>query len=179
MADIARAITFVLRLEDSTLSGAITKLSGDTGGMTRFGLAIRFHPELIQSGYFSNMDNSDAFTVAVQTYQNVYASRLAIPLLADQRIANSTLSMAVVASPAEAVKLLQGSVGLDAEHIDGLMGPRTITMVNNQPPLALLNMFVMAQIKYFEKLAAEYPADEMFINGWRNRANKALQLVEA
>ena len=43
MSDINIATLYVLKNEDSHLSGVVTT---DQGGMTRFGIAQRFHPDL-------------------------------------------------------------------------------------------------------------------------------------
>ena len=40
-----QSIDFVLKQEDSTLSGVITNETGDAGGLTRFGLCAKWHPE--------------------------------------------------------------------------------------------------------------------------------------
>ena len=50
MADVDKAVQFVLGLEDARLKGDVTTLPGDRGGATRFGLASASHPDLVADG---------------------------------------------------------------------------------------------------------------------------------
>jgi len=70
VSDPNAAIRFVLKQEDSTLSGVITNESGDAGGLTRFGLCAKWHPELVAAGFYDvTMDTATALPLAETAYQ--------------------------------------------------------------------------------------------------------------
>jgi lysozyme family protein len=171
MADITKAITFVLRQEDSRLSGQITNVPGDAGGLTRFGIALRFHPELVAGGFFSTLDNNDAFTLAIATYRKFYAGPLYLQTIDDQRIANALLSFSVISGCVAAVKTLQRCLGWNTP--DGVIGPVTLNAINAADPGTLLGSFIAAQIVFFQGLGESHPVDTKFVQGWVNRANAA------
>jgi lysozyme family protein len=173
MADVKACIDVTLRQEDSTLSGVITVIPGDSGGRTRYGIAERWHPELTSTGFFTTMPAAAALTVAEGVYAASYAKPLMLSQINAQGVAAALLSFAVVEGPVEAVKLLQQACGA---VVDGRIGPLTIARVNGCVPTALLETWCDLERAYFQKLGAENPADEKFVAGWDNRAqeNKAL-----
>ena len=77
MSNPTQSIDFVLRQEDSTLSGIITNEANDAGGLTRFGLCAKWHPELVAAGFYQvAMDTATALNEAEVAYANAYATPL-------------------------------------------------------------------------------------------------------
>jgi lysozyme family protein len=114
MADTATAVQFVLRQEDSRLTGEITTLKGDRGGRTRFGLAERFHLDLVKRGYYDIgedgepvIPHDEALEIADQVYEEQYASALSLPFVESQDVANRLLSFAINEGPAEGIAVAQ------------------------------------------------------------------------
>lgn len=173
MANAKAAIDIVLRQEDSTLSGEITDIPGDSGGRTRYGIAERWHPELTATGFFTTMDSAAALTVAESVYITSYAKPMMLSQINAQGVAAALLSFAVVEGPVKAVKLLQRACGAT---MDGCIGPATIARVNACAPAVLLKTWGGLEEAYFASLAAKNPADEKFVAGWDNRtlADEAL-----
>lgn len=207
MADIQKAIGFVMRQEDSTLSGAITDAPNDRGGLTRFGLTARWHPELVTEGFFAiaavdngklipRMKASAAFAMAEQAYASEYVDTLGLRTIADQALATALLSFAVLEGAAQAVTLFQKAIvavtpPLSAPKawnntpapsvlgVDGLIGPKTLALANAADAGKLRVTFVAFCEAYFEHLAQVVPAQAANLPGWRNRAKELLALDAA
>ena len=161
MADTEQSVQFVLRLEDSRLSGEITTLPGDRGGATRFGLASRFHPGLVESGYFEmdgdapKIPHDEALAIAEKTYEEQYAAPLQLVEIKSQDVANRLLSFAVNEGATEAVAIAQlaaGSLGTRIT-VDGVIGPVTLAAINAVEPDSLIREIRYAQRAFYQTLS--------------------------
>lgn len=164
MADFGNCVTWVLRLEDRTLSGKIENL-GDDAGFTRFGVTSKNNPE-VPAEFFSTMPNAAAIEVAKNVYWRKYWTPIQGNLLPTDELGATLLSFDVN-DGAEAVKLLQGCLGLNQ---DGSFGPATLKAVQSTNPATLAASLRQAQEQYYEDLVARRPARSKFLNGWRIRA---------
>jgi lysozyme family protein len=165
MADVDAAIIYVLRFEDSTLSGKITV---DDGGPTRFGIASRYHPELTACGFYKDMGSVAALQIAKSIYDISYAQPLSIEQIANQDIANKLLSLGVNIGVFRASKMLQSAVGITE---DGVIGVNTLMRLSGADPLMVLADLRAAATRYYHEVVAEHPEDEEYLNGWLARAN--------
>ena len=174
MANVIKAIDFVLRLEDETMSGVTTHDAKDHGGRTRFGIAERFHPDLTATGFFDQMPVMAALDIAHQVYQKSYVTPLRLDVIWDQRLANAFLAFAVNAGVEHAIEKMQSALrgcGAQAKQ-DGIMGPATIGAINIAAPDALLAAFTNEQKRYYRQIAADDPSQNRFLDGWIHRADK-------
>lgn len=174
MADVTRAIEFVLRQEDATLSGKVTTLTGDGGGATRYGIASRFHPELVASGFFdeSRMGKGQALAVAISVYDHTYATPLHIAQIQHQGVATALLSLGVNSGIHAAALTIQRACCAFGPSIacDGSLGDKSITAINARYGPSLLQQFVAAAEEFYRELVQKNPADAAFLHGWLNRA---------
>lgn len=178
MADAKAAVQFVLRQEDSRLSGIITNRASDRGGLTRYGITAKFHPDLLVAGFFEeSMDAEDALALAEETYEEDYSGPLCLDLIHSQPLANALLSFAVNEGNHQAVVLLQRAARV-AE--DGLMGPQTVAAVNAADPSALLNAYCDLEDNFYEQLVRSQPSQLPNRQGWLNRvaADRQNEVVE-
>jgi lysozyme family protein len=166
MADIQTAIGFVLRQEDSRLTGQITNDPTDRGGRTRFGIAERFHPELTKMGFFDSMPYSPALSLADSVYAGSYAMPLKLQGIAAQQVANAQLSFAINEGTGTAIKILQRALGVAA---DGIMGDGTLHALNTTSVLPALER---QQQAYYADIVAKNPSQQRFFNGWMNRVKQ-------
>ncbi len=84
----------------------------------------------------------------------------------DQRLAEETFDKSVNTGTGTAVKWLQRACGAEP---DGVIGPRTITIVNGcHPPTALRDFNRQAEA-YYRNIARLNPSQSVFLHGWLNR----------
>jgi lysozyme family protein len=175
MADTDLAVQFVLRQEDSHISGDVTTIAGDRGGPTRFGIASRFHPELVEQGFFDvdEIPHDEALVIAERVYFEQYGAPLRLQEIKSQDIANRLLSFAVNEGPAEAITLAQRacqSLGC-AIADDGKMGPATLAALNQVEPEAWLKANRAQQENFYRHLVATQPNLLPVLHGLLNRAD--------
>jgi lysozyme family protein len=176
MSNPTQSIDFVLKQEDSTLSGVITNETGDAGGLTRFGLCAKWHPDLVAAGFYEpTMDAATARTMAERAYYTAYANPLRLAQINAQTVANALLSFAVNLGTFEAVETLQQVCGAVA---DGCMGPNTVAAVNKQDPATLLAAYCAIQANHYRGIVAANPTQAKFLTGWLARVN-AVQIQES
>jgi lysozyme family protein len=170
MADASTAIEFVLRQEDSTLSGKVTT---DKGGRTRFGIAERYHPELVTSGFYSQ-----PAPVALAAAQRIYAVQYWNPiqggLVTSQYVADRLLSFCVNLGIHESIKLVQGILNASGAklHPDGNPGPATIAAINaatTNNEAAFIAAWRAALIAFYQRVVALDPSQANYLQGWLNR----------
>lgn len=180
MADTATAVQFVLRQEDSRLTGDITTLKGDRGGRTRFGLAERFHPDLVKSGYYDLgedgepvVPHDEALTTADQVYEEQYASALSLSALSSQDVANRLLSFSINEGPAEGIAIAQkacNALGCSLD-VDGKVGPATLKALNSLDPDKWIAANRLQQEAFYRHLVQVRPEMLPLLNGLINRAD--------
>ena len=149
----------MLKQEDATLSGVITNEVNDAGGLTRFGLCAKWHPELVAAGFYEpTMDSATARTMAETAYATAYANPLRLASINAQPVANALLSFAVNMGTFSAVETLQQVCGAIA---DGCMGPNTVAAVNAHDPATLLAAYCAIQANRYRGIAAANPLNRV------------------
>lgn len=179
MADPKQAVDVVLRQEDSRLAGTITNRPSDRGGLTRFGLAAKFHPMLVNDGFFEeSMSAAEALPIAELTYEKDYTGPLCLATINSQSIATALLSFSVNEGTHEAVVILQRALGVG---VDGQMGPQTVAAINAADPSKLLNAYCDLEVNFYNQLARTQPGQQVNLAGWLSRVaqDRALKDVVA
>ena len=188
MADAKAAVDAVLRQEDARLAGVITNRASDRGGLTRYGLAAKWHPELVTMGFYSPaMSAAQALPIAERAYEVCYEQPLYLDEISSQAIATSLLSFAVNEGNERAVSMLQRaalvcgkSVGPGVSSrvgVDGRMGPATVAALNACDPKQLLNFYCDLEAHFYRGLAASDPTQNANLNGWLNRVQNDRELI--
>jgi lysozyme family protein len=165
MADLDKAIDYVLGWEDSTLSGVIT--TARDGKRTRFGIDEHFHPELANSLFYSSMGRVPALEIARAIYDTSYAGPLCIADIADQEIANKLLSLGVNIGIRPASKLLQDVLKVPG---DGRIGPLTLSALEYADRDQVMTGLREEAEWYYKQVVADHPEDEPELRGWLRRA---------
>ena len=167
MSNPTQSIDFVLKQEDATLSGVITNEVNDAGGLTRFGLCAKWHPELVAAGFYEpTMDSATARTMAETAYATAYANPLRLASINAQPVANALLSFAVNMGTFSAVETLQQVCGAVA---DGCIGPNTVAAINAHDPVTLLAAYCAIQANRYRGIVAANPTQQKFLAGWLAR----------
>ncbi len=178
MANVTSAIEFVLKQEDSTLSGITTNSTGDNGGLTRFGVSARFHPELVRQGFYT-CHRDEAFAMAIDVYRREYADPMSLALVSSDAIAKAMLSFAILRGVGSTMLTLQASLNaLGAQLVvDGSMGPKTLTAINRYDVGELMGVFVEKTKEALIGITVAAPSQKRWLNGWINRCNAVARLA--
>jgi lysozyme family protein len=179
MANIKEAVDFVLKLEDAGMSGVVTKAPGDRGGLTRFGITAKWHPELVRRGYFQT-NREEALAIAEEVYGNEYIPHLDLSKVNRTAVAAALLSFAVVEGAGTSVLILQrvlNGLGFPLA-VDGSAGPKTLEAVNAADAWTLVSALVKAQRDHFKAIVDADSSQEKWLNGWNNRASLVLDYAK-
>jgi lysozyme family protein len=165
LAQFDAICTWVLRIEDSTLSGKVVNLF-DGQGLTRFGIGQVSHPNLPTDFY--TMPAADALPIAEGVYRSTYWNRFLGDQILDDEVASCLLSFSINDGTNREIMLLQQVLGFT--QTDGIMGPVTLAAVNKSNPATLAPALRTAQANFYRMLVAKQPTDARFLNGWLRRA---------
>ncbi len=166
MADFESCINWVLRLEDSTLSGKIIDLH-DGGGLTRFGITQHSNQN-VEPTFWTTMPFAEALDLAKRRYRAIYWNVMKGDFINFEEVAAVLLSFVVNDGASRAIKEIQEAVGVSD---DGNFGPQTLAAVNAAEPVQLARDLRDNQISFYRRIVEYNPADERFLKGWINRAN--------
>ena len=166
MANFSNICEWVLRIEDSTLSGKVVNLM-DGQGLTRFGIGQAAHPEL-QADFYT-LPVANALPIAEGVYRAQYWNRFMGDQIFDDGVASCLLSFSINDGTQREISLLQQVLGFTV--IDGIMGPVTLSAANKMPPVTLAASLRAAQASFYKMLIAKQPTDARFEDGWMRRAN--------
>ena len=169
VADVNKAILYVLRNEDLTMSGKVTT---DRGGKTRFGIAQKFHPEL--SPTFYTCSNIGALAEAQQIYKTSYCAPLFIAGITSQPIANKLLDIGVNCGLDSAGIMAQtGANTLGAIlKVDGKLGPVSVAAINKVDANKLMGQLIVLSQIHYRAVALRDHASPDEIASWLTRAGK-------
>lgn len=180
MANVKQCVDFVLRQEDSTLSGIITNAPADRGGCTRFGLSEKWHPEMVASGFFTPaVIPRAALVMAEAAYETQYVPSLHLDELTSEAVATALLSFAVLEGNLEAITVLQNAIVMLGVPItvDGKIGHGTVAAANSSDPQKLISTIVQLQKAHFAHIAAVNPSQAVWVHGWDNRADLLMSIA--
>lgn len=165
MANFQPICEWVLRQEDSTLSGKVVNLF-DGQGLTRFGVGQFSHPNLPADFY--TCTTAQALQYAETIYKGQYWDRFLGDLIIDDGVASCLLSFSVNDGTGREIMLLQQVLGFT--KTDGVMGPVTLA-ATNKAGSALAAQLRATQANFYQMLVAKQPTDQRFLAGWLKRAN--------
>jgi len=177
MTDFDKALKFVLEHETEYAKGhygdmkfAVSEnVSGDAGGLTKFGIDQRSHPYLD----IENLTLEHASEIYRKEYWDKYkCGELPWPVNAVH------FDNCVNMGSGQAVKLLQRTVGA---HDDGIMGPATkvslmaACKVRSADVVAL--QICTQKEQFYKRLVEQKPHLSKFENGWLNRVNDLKETI--
>lgn len=150
------ALAFVLLHE-----GESSNDPDDTGGLTKFGISSKAHPEVYQSSF----DKADALAIYESDYWKQCKCAQFHPA-----IGFMLFDCAVNQGPNAAVRMLQRSLNVKA---DGIIGPITLAAAASQPVDATLSEFAARRAVAY----AAHPMIGAYGLGWFRRLSAAHQLA--
>lgn len=180
MSDFEPAVNYVLSKE-----GGLSENPKDPGGITNFGISLRFLKSLPIPGNYGlqsstiNADTIRELTIdkAKSIYHGEFWSHCSFWQLTNQDVCNYIFDMAVNMGIAPAIKCAQRAcwaVFGNKETLvdDGLLGEETLGFLNTQ---AAASQPIFSSIRSeragdYRVIVAKHPDDVAFIGGWLNRA---------
>lgn len=162
--------------------GGFVNDKDDRGGMTIFGLTRKNYPvlflwdkvdEMLKNGKIPDRDLllKDPYGIEVEsTYKTCFWKACKCDNLPD-KLDYCVFSCAVNCGTGRAAKILQGVVGATQ---DGIIGNKTIELVNKFEVSDLLERFAQAWKYYYKKIVDNNPSQKKFYRGWINRVNEIM-----
>lgn len=178
MADFEKAIGQVLRWE-----GGLVNHPNDPGGLTNRGITIGVFQKyaLPVLGVMPSIEALEMLTEAEAKaiYRQVFWPWITGDQIKSQDVANIYFD-AFVNMDKGAVAVMQRTLNAMGARlaVDGIHGPLTLAAINAADSVQLFNNFKAARIKYYKDLAQQRPAMAVFLQGWLNRANSFVDLLE-
>lgn len=173
MANYEQALRWVL-----THEGGYVNDTDDPGGETYKGVARKMNSKwegwtLIdmlkkQSGFPANLDKDAELQEAVKSFYEInFWDRIKGDDIASQEVATSIFDFAVNAGVSTSASLAQ--LVVDAEK-DGIIGNRTIELINGFDPEHFLAAFTVAKIARYVSIVKKRPTSKKYFYGWVCRA---------
>lgn len=154
MADFDIAIEKVLKHE-----GGYVDDPSDSGGETNWGISKRAHRNVD----IRNLTRDGAKDI----YKEFYWDRVKGDLIESQEIAESIFDFGVNAGIRTSSKMAQLVLDIEA---DGVIGPKTVEVLNEFNKDLFLSTFVLAKIARYTYLCEKHPKNRKYFFGWVRRA---------
>jgi lysozyme family protein len=162
-SEFLAAVTRVLADE-----GGTERVSGDPGGVTRFGISAREYPALD----IAHLTRAEAIAI----YHRDYWRRYGLDALPGA-LAAKVFDLAVNIGPAHAIGCVQRALRAAGHRVtdDGVLGPATAAAARAAEPLAAMAALRSEAAGYYRVVAAlargpRTDGDREFLTGWLNRA---------
>ena len=150
------------------IEGKFSDDPDDPGGLTKWGIAERYHPE-VRNPNFSKED-------AIAIYLKKYWNKCRCDDLPDG-VDVLVFDMAVNPGPIQAIKFLQEALDV---KVDGVIGNDTLNALRRKGD-GLKNGFIKDtlshRIKYYVKRCVENPVKVKYIRGWVLRSFKLYEYI--
>jgi lysozyme family protein len=166
MAKVELLAPFILKWE-----GGFVNDPADAGGATNKGITIatwKANGRDIDGD--GDIDTDDLKKISVSDFNRILKSLYWDKWRADeinsQPVANLLVGWAWGSGPATSIKEFQKLAGLTP---DGVVGPKTLSLINSSEPVALFDKIWLARKNFFIDIVAKKPNQIKFLPGWLNR----------
>ena len=161
MADYKLLVPKILRWE-----GGFSDNPYDAGGATMRGVTLATFRQF----YGANMTVADLKAITDKQWRHIFKKGYWDKVRADEFVNQSIAELFVdwvwMSGATTPVKTLQRLVGAQQ---DGLLGPKTLAMVNAYEPARLYGALKAARYAFYDEIVAKRPANRVFLKGWHNR----------
>lgn len=194
MADFAPILKDILRAE-----GGIVDDPEDNGGLTWQGVAYNYYPnwkgwkivfEIMRLNPKSTalfrakksdprpLDKAlfaqkDLAALVAVFYENLYFKVNRLGELRDQQLARNVCDCGVNCGVVTGAKMLQRAYnllkGVTPLTVDGKIGDKTLTKINNDDPEAVYNVYNQLRKAYYDAIIARRPSQIKFRASWYSR----------
>lgn len=182
MGDFNAAVQFVMRNE-----GGLEESKNDPGGITNFGISLRFlkslAPETLKNIGFSpdpqtiNRKNIEQLTPieAQQIYKQEFWQHAPFEKINDQTICNYLFDAVVNMGISPGIKCIQRAIWSAAKQKgiimdDGILGDKTIELINQFEASILCAAMRSERAGEYRIIAEKNLNSKEFLEGWLNRS---------
>jgi lysozyme family protein len=161
MASFDVAITKTLNFEGGD---KYTETPGDTGGATKYGISQRAYPHL----NIKTLTEADAKAI----YKRDYWDKIQGDSIGNPYVAESIFDFAVNSGVSTASKAAQVAASLvlyTSINADGVIGPKTVEMLNRVDGGYFLAVFALQKITRYAAICNKNLVQSKFLLGWVNR----------
>ena len=152
--------------------GGYVNHPGDKGGATKYGITKKTLESWRNQTLFDVEVERLTIAEATEIYEANYLKKPKIDWITDEKLKALVLDTAVNSGPLTAIKLLQQSVGAQA---DGVLGPVTIGIIQSfDDSQEVRKRFLAARIAFLGKLIINNPSQSVFAAGWASRMSELL-----
>ncbi|MFI3265272.1 MAG: glycosyl hydrolase 108 family protein [Rikenellaceae bacterium] len=166
MAKVETLAPFIFSWE-----GGFVNHPNDRGGATNMGVTIATYEAYCKKIGLPKPTVDDLKNISseqvTEILKTIYWDIVKADEIADQSVANLIVDW-VWASGTWGVKYTQRELGLKD---DGIVGPVTISKINNSEPTALFKKLWSCRESYFMKIVDNDSSQKVFLKGWLNRLN--------
>lgn len=178
MSDFNAAVDFVLENE-----GGLAQNPNDAGGITNFGVSLRFLREVIPEnlrryGIFDPVTDTTIRDLTLDQAKFIYRGEFwdhaPFEKIKNQRVCNYIFDMAINMGIADGVKIVQRSLwavffnqGIVKD--DGALGEQTLIRLNFFEHDEILPVLVASRASFYRLLVEIRPKDKENLNGWLKR----------
>ena len=178
MAQVDTCVQYVLGHE-----GGLTENPSDPGGITNFGISLRFLRELDpddlkRTGIFTEVSEQTIRELTKEQAEKIYFSEFWLKGPFDKvmntNLAKYIFDMSVMHGLPQAVRITQRACCAaqkvkDYVKDDALFGAKTLQAIN-QASFMLIPALIAQRTGYLRQLVAVNPKLELFLDGWLTRA---------
>jgi lysozyme family protein len=168
-ADIEDALVFTLKNE-----GGYSDHPLDKGGPTNKGITIGTLTEYLGRQATKDDVKNLSYETIKLIYQKYYWNAMNLGKVLDQSIATALFDMGVLCGTGTAARLCQEVLGIEQTKI---MDAKTIDTINVTTDEEFIPKFAKRNIRRFEDIVQNHPSQEVFLKGWKNRADRLLSLI--
>ncbi len=176
--------------------GGWSNRKADRGGATNYGITLSVFKGLGLEADLDgdgDVDASDLRAMSEEQARGIYRKLYWLwPALlerhpelvsrVDPRVMVKTFDTGVNCGPATASRILQSAAAeVSGTHLvlDGQLGPRSLKVILGCHPMSLLSVMCRLQHERYERIAAKDETQREFIRGWRRRALRIPEVIDA
>ena len=146
------------------LEGGLTNNPQDHGGLTKYGIDQRNHP---------NVDIANlTLEEAIEIYKSEYWNPNNLSQINDQTTAHIIFALIVNTGAKEAIKIVQNAINTMGRSIrvDGVLGPITYNAINRVDPNWLDDTIRVSECRHYLAIVDANESQNVFFKGWIRRA---------
>ena len=159
------------------LEGGLSDNKADPGGVTRFGISLRYlksiHLDINHDGIESRDDIIQlTLTQADSIYYKNWYTRWHYDKINNQDILTDVLAFSINAGASECHKLIKRAINditNDGIEVNGILDQKTIDMINLIEPVVFHAALQQEQEDFYRSIVKRNPQLKVFLKGWLHR----------